>query len=205
MLKTLDEVRDSVVPSFAGVCATSSDFTALVNNATQRLMRRGDWPGTVVPIQVCAHMGCIVFPRYVGEVRKLNVCNQPLTIRNEWYSFLQFENPNFIEGNGIGYGTGSTYWSNGGSGGNGWLGARAWATGGVSTPVFQDIMGDGRFVRFYPRVQADIGKTVTVYGTDNNGQTLTHKLSDGTWQDGWVVTLNIPFGSTTDYLSLIHI
>ena len=191
MYLTLKEARESSLDSVAGSCPTSAAFTRLVNEASQRLLRRGDWAGTVVPIQVCAFGGCIVWPRYVGQVRKMNLCNGPVLMRNPWFEFLQFDNPVF-NANGAGF---QTPWAS--------YGAQAWTTGGVSTPVFQDVMGDGRLLRFYPEVLADVGKTVTVFGVDNNDQKLVHKLSDGTWQDGWVVTLASTYGVTADYVRRI--
>ncbi len=204
MYATLSEIRESSVAVPSGKCANSTEFTAIVNEACQRLMRRGDWANLVVPIQVCALNSCVVFPRYVGQVRKVNLCNQPTTMRNPWYNFLTYDNPRFYEGWGNGWATSSTYsaiyanapWLS-------WLGAQAYITGGVETPVFQGIMGDGRFLRFYPSVQADVGKIVTVFGVDNNDQELRHKLADGSWEPGWIVTLASPFGSTTDYVRRI--
>lgn len=206
MFKTLAEIKDSSVATVSGKCPTSPDFIRLVNEATERLMFRGDWAGLTVPIQVCSLGGCIVFPRYVGQVRKLNLCGQPVMGRNNWYNFLQYDNPRFPDGAvdryGYGFGLGnSTWWGNAPWGR--WCGIQAYYTGGIETPVFQDIMGDGRLLRFYPIAQADVGKTVTVFGVDNYGNTLRHKLSDGTWEDGWVVTLGDPYGSTADFVRRI--
>lgn len=199
MYATLAELRETSLRVVAGSCPSSDAFTQLLNEGVQRLMRRGDWYGTVVPIQVCSLGGCVVWPRYVAQVRKLNLCGMPVQQRNTWYSFLQFDNPQGGCGYGPnGFGMGGNWW--GGSPWGSWVGAPAYQTGGVETPVFQDIMGDGRYLRFYPIAQADIGKTVTVFGTDNNGNVLRHKLTDGTWEDGWVVTIANPYGSTADYV-----
>lgn len=199
MLLTLAEAKESSLDVVAGSCPDSATFLRLLNEATRRLMRRGDWYGTVVPIQVCTIGGCIVWPRYVDHIRKMNVCNRPVEMRNTWYTFLEFDGPSRC--NGYNWGAGGNWWGSASWGR--WMGQTAYAVGGVETPVFQDVMGDGRFIRFYPVAQADLGKTVTVFGVDNNNNTLRHKLSDGTWEDGWVVTLANPYGSTADYVRRI--
>lgn len=201
MLKTLLEAKQSrSLKTVAAKCPNSDEFVDLVNEASRRLLNRGDWYGTVVPIQVCVTNGCIVWPRYVGHVRKMNVCNQPVPMRNSWYTFLQYDNPRFYEGWLAGWGYGSY---DGGYSYPNWysgLGSQVFTTGGVETPVFQDIMGDGRLLRFYPQVQADVGKNVIVFGTDNNGQILRRKTGTDTWEDGWELTLAIPYVSTSDYV-----
>jgi hypothetical protein len=202
MLKTLKAARESSLSSISGACASSDAFLSLLNEAVERLLNRGDWSGTVVPIMTCVLQGCVVWPRYVGSVRRINVCNTPVSTQNVWTQFLQYESPN---------------WQDSGR----WWGSNAWGayagaaipTAGAGqgafmmdqtrSPVFQDIQGDGRLVRAYPQYQADIGKTIRIFGTDNNGQTLRTKQIDGTWRDGWVITLASPYGSTSDYVRKI--
>jgi hypothetical protein len=120
-------------------------------------------------------------------------------MRNNWYSFLQYDGPmdNYGWGN-----RSTTNWMGNQTWGS-WMGNQVWAVGGVETPVFQGIMGDGRYLRFYPELQIDVGKTVTVFGVDNGNQTLRHQLPDGTWEDGVVVTLGSPFGSTSTFIRRI--
>ncbi len=50
----------------------------------------------------------------------------------------------------------------------------------------------------------DKGKTVTIFGIDGNGQTLRHQdPATGNWMDGVIITLDIPFGSTSTYVQRI--
>lgn len=177
MLLTFNEVKNSRVIQVASACSSGDEFKSLVNSATRRLMRRGDWSGTVIPIQVCAYKGCVVFPRWVGQVRKINVCKYPTPINNFWYDF--FNKADW-----------KSQWRM-------WCGAECRMTATGRTPVFQDIMGDGRLVRAYPQVRADIGRTITIFGLDTNNQPLRTRSATGTWTDGITLTIAVPFVSTS--------
>lgn len=194
MLLTLKEVRESSLRNIAGSCPNSGVFTQLVNDATRRCMRRGDWPGTTVPIHVCVRQGCVVWPRYVGSVRRINVCKQPIQIKNQWYEFLQYQNSSWC---GAG-GSNAAWWGNNLFGS--WCGASVHMLFQGKSPVFQDMLGEGRFVRAYYTANSDINKTVRIFGTDNNGQILRTANADGTYSDGWSISLLNPFGSTSGYV-----
>lgn len=176
MFLTLAQAKAYSLNAISGSCNNSPAFLQLLNEGIQDLMRRGDIAGTVIPIHVCASRGCVVFNRYVGQVRRINLCRYPTPIKNFWTDYL---NPS------------DTMWQSN-------CGSSCRITAGGWTPVFQDIMGEDRLVRAFPSVQADVGKTVTIFGTDNNGQPLMHRESDGLWYDGWPITLAIPYGVTTD-------
>jgi hypothetical protein len=181
---TFGELKESRINQIAGNCVDSEQFKSLVNEATRLMLRRGDFPGAVVPIYTCIRRGCVVFPRYVGAVRKINFCRYPLTIQNNWYQFL-----NFNEHSGI--------WQT-------WRHGRDITTTGLtSTCLFQSIQGDGRYVRIYPAVRADVGSEVLLLGEDNNGQPLRTRNEDGTWSDGITVTVALPYGSTNVFVRRI--
>jgi len=190
MLATLLEARNSALRNVAGACNGSAEFLQLLNDATRRLMRRGDWAGTTIPIHVCSRAGCVVWPRYVGHVRKINVCRTPIIIKNNWWQFAWYDTNNP-----------SGWWN------NQCLGrpfGEVTATGSNSeTPIFQDIQGDNRTVRAYPLVQADVGREITIFGIDNDNQVLRTKQSDGTWRDGVIITTAMPFGSTDVFVRRI--
>src|SRR6266576_2340714 len=173
MLTLGDTQVDKGMLSVNSFCPTSDEFIDLINSATRRLARRGDWFETVVPIFVCVYQGCIVWPRYVGQVRKLNICNRPVSVNNLWYSFLTGLHGDIGAGNGwSGWGGVGGWDGRAGYGGwmSGWRGAQLGLNNLGTSPVLQDAMGDGRTVRSYTRCNADLGKTTTIFGTDNNGQ-----------------------------------
>ena len=176
---TLLECQQSTIPSIAGKCATSEEFTALINEATRKLMRRGDWVGTVVPIHICVQKGCLVLPRYVGSVRKINTCHARLPVGNLWYNFI--DNRDWNGGRWGGFGAGES-WDRA-CAGQGALAAQGQAC------CYSDIPGDGWFVRAYARCPQDYGKTITLFGVDNGNQPLRTDNGDGTWSDGITLTL----------------
>lgn len=185
MFATLLQAKQSDLKDIASACPNSSAFIKLVNKATRMLMNRGDWKGTVVPIHVCIKRGCVVWPRYVGSIRKMNYCaHHPMSVMGLWWSFLNYD----------------TYKS--------WChphspGFYSQAYG--FTPVMQDVMGTGRLIRAYADARKDIddAKTVTIYGLDDGQQPLHTRLPDGTWRDGVTITLAAPFGSTSTFVSRI--
>jgi hypothetical protein len=169
--------------SAADVSTVSPDsqaFSDITNDATRQLMRRGDWPGTVVPIHVCVQRGCVVWPRYVGEIRKMNMCRHGVEIHNMWFNFLPYNHRSRWEQN---------WWHD-------WIGGRTRAVASARSPVFQDIMGDGRTIRAYPSTPLDNNKTVRIFGVDNNGQQLMTTGAGG-WTNGITLTLKTPFVEST--------
>lgn len=144
-------------------------------------MRRGDWVGTVVPIYVCSYGGCIVFSRYVGEVRALKVCNRDVPVKNDYDAFHVF-GPDW-----------RNTWRS-------WCGGDVRMLGSNRSPVKQDVQGEGRLIRAYARCNADIGKTITIFGTDNNGQALFHFDELGNAVEGITLEFAKPFVSTNTYV-----
>ena len=186
-LLTFGDLKTGSLKKIAQSCADQDAFRILVNDSVRRLMRRGDWASTVLPIFVCIRQGCVVWPRYVGQVRRLNVCNRPIPVQNMWYEFLP--------------GTRND-WCVGGSNWN-WIGQRASITAKGRTSVFQDVQGDGRLIRVYARALADMNKVVKIFGTDNNGQPLATRNPDDTFTPGISITIGNPFGSSSVFVRSI--
>ena len=178
-LLTLGEVQNSRVIEIADATPTSKQFISLVNSATRQIMRRGNWYGTLQPMQGCVYDGCIVWPRRVAAVLALNIgCRGYSQPANRWYRFMDWSHADY---RGL---------------------HREWRNRGRSfvnvsdgnLPVFNPIpCGQLRYVRFYVTAASDVGKTIVIYGKDNNGQVLAGTRSDGTYQDGLVLTLTTPF------------
>jgi hypothetical protein len=187
MLLTLGEIRQSSIVDIAGACNTSDKFRSLVNEAVSRLLLRGDWPGSIVPIHVCVYNGCAVFPRYVGQIRKVNRCGESVPVKSIWYQFLDMNL--YHDKNRHGFAP--------------WVEHEVGLQQQARSPVFQDIQGDTCLVRAYPRNPLDVGKTVTIFGIDTYGQPLITKNADGTWADGVIITLAAPYGSTSAYVRRI--
>lgn len=178
---TLAQIQTPLFSQAAGNCTTSSpDFLDMVNEVVPRLMERGDWPGSILPIRVCVKAGCVTWPRYVGQVRKINHCRGNIAVKSVWYEFLEHDHSRS---------RGMYSWQ-------GWCGDERRMTAQLKVPVYNDIYGPNCTVQVYCQVPEDIGATVTIFGIDNNGQPLRTDNGDGTWSDGITITVAIPFGST---------
>lgn len=184
MFTTFGALKTSNLINVAGVSPDSEQFRGYVNEATSRLLNRGDWEGSVVGIQVCIRRGCVVFPRYVLGLREARVCKAFVPVRNIYYSFVPKQSY---------YGCGYNNWDQ--------CEQNMLAYGEV--PTYASIAGEGRKVRAYPRCIQDFGKTLTVFGVDNNGQPLMHRDENGDWRDGIVLTLKNPYAESLEYVRRI--
>lgn len=196
MFKTLAEIRESNVANIAGVVASSDQFTAYVNEATERLLDRGDWWQTVAAIHLCVKRGCVVLPRYVASIREMKSCGGKVDVQNEWYDFQEtssYYSNTYYQGYGAGF---SGYWD------GAWCQANMVSKGVV--PTHNTIMGAGRKVRAYAQTNADYGKSVTIFGLDNNQRPLQHRDPEtGLWLDGIKLNLRNPYAETEGYVSTI--
>lgn len=183
MLQTLGTVKSSRIPEIAQSATSSDDFVSLVNEATELLLNRGDWTGTVVPIYICIRRGCVTMPRYVRQVRELNICSHSIPINNVWYQFVSRD---FYHSCSHGSIRLTTHCGGGLKGMN--------AIGYYST--YNDLPTNC-YIRAYPSAAVDFtsgsAKTLTIFGFDSNGIRLQTKNNDGTYSDGIVLTLASPY------------
>ena len=190
MLLTFKQVKDSRIIQVAAACSNSDDFRSLVNEATEMLLVRGDFVGTVIPVYLCVRDGCITMPRYCRQIRQLNICGKHIQINSLWYQFVDSEfYKSWCGSNGTWNGSGRAFdW--GASWGHNGLNAVGYYSTYSNVPL-------PSYIRAYAQVLEDVGKTVTIFGEDENGQPLRTNNGDGTWSDGVVITLAMPWGQTT--------
>lgn len=187
-LPTFQQAMDSnELVNASGVCGNSPEFAEMVNNATDRLMYRGDWPGTRLPIQLNVTKGLVTFPRQVGTVRYLNVAKRYVEVANGLYNFLpwSWNQRNCCDFFGgwwdhvtpilTQYGTSCTF-----------------AQPPTSTCVLQ-ISG----------IPDDTGAILQFFGSDPSGNALRTDNGDGTFSDGIKLTLNQPFTIGTDLVQFV--
>lgn len=181
MLNTLQNIQNSRVVQVANAAPTSTEFLSLVNEAVDCLMRRGNWWGSTAPMQGCVYDGCVVWPRYVASVLALNARCRHNSVVNHWYQFMDWSkewHQNLYEDFRR-------------------RGRRSVAINDGTLPVFNPIpCGSQRYIRFYCDSQADAGKSIVIYGKDANDQVLWGARSDGTVQQGWQLTLAVPYVQT---------
>lgn len=182
---TVADAKGSYLKSIAGVCTNSQQFLDWLNEATERLMDAGNWWGTEQLAQFCLYNQCITWPRYVGTVVGVRKCGENVEIRNHWYniigpargccgSFTNFECVDVLKD--------------------------------VNTsPLFNDITGGnaGKLIRVYAQKRNDLGKVITIFGEDANGQPLQYKDSNNNWQMGLRIILAAPYATTTVYVRRI--
>lgn len=183
---TLLDISTPRFQTATGYCPGSPEFLEVVNDAVQELIRRGDWSETLLPIRVCVKNGCVTWPRYVGAVRKMNGCRHSVNMRNVWYEFLDYHMNHRHHHE----------WE-------GWCGEEENAEMQYKAPTYNDIYGLNCTVRLYVDLQADVGATVTIFGTDNNNQPLQTDNGDGTFSPGVIITAAMPYGSTSTFVSKI--
>jgi hypothetical protein len=185
VLTLLDVQNDSEMAQVAGNCTTSAAFLGKLGAGIRRLMRRGDFYGTLQTIFVCAARGCVVWPRYVDTVRRINVCKHPIEVKNLWWKFMLNARNHYIQSDDC-----SNQFPQ-------FCGAQCRMTGESATVMYQDIpAADTYQVRAYIDAFADVGKTLTLFGTDTNGQSLKTFNNDGTVSDGITLTFASPFVAT---------
>ncbi len=181
-LLTFGQFKSGPAKYIAGACPGSPEFADLTNQATRELLRRGNWFGSVQPMEGCVTDGCITWLRPVAAPLAINICNRPTELTNRWGQFLPW-NPEHVA-------TACNYYLHG-RGGN--LTAEMDGT----TPVFNPIACNaGMYLQFFIDNASDVDKTITVFGIDSNGQVIRSQRADGTWQDGVQLVLAIPYVQT---------
>lgn len=177
---TLSSIQGGSFQTASGYCTTSQDYKDLVNLLIPRLLNRGDWAGTLLPIRACVSRGCVTWPRYVNQIRKVNTCRQSVTMRNVFYEFLEHSGctANYLQ----------------------WCHGQRNMSDQFRAPFYNDIFGSTSKIRVYPMVPQDSGVTVTFFGNDIYGQPLRTDNGDGTWSDGVIVTAGTTYGETVQYI-----
>ena len=90
MKLTLGQVKQSRIPDFLGFDPQDTRLVQIVNEAHQRLMMQGLFWGTYQTYQICVSSeGCLTWPRQVASIEALAVNDQPITLRNNWFEYLQ--------------------------------------------------------------------------------------------------------------------
>lgn len=170
MKATLGDARNQIDTSVLGIQACSPAFVQLLNEATQRLLMGPErWWDVNHKMVITASNGCITWPRQIAAIESIAVCRTPITIRNEWFEFLESgygircekpcENQMFDRGTAV---------------------------------TFRAIR-NGYQIKLYSAVTEDDTKTVGFLGYDCNGKWVRTETSPGVFIDGeW---LNIPLNN----------
>jgi len=157
----LYDCRASRLPGVVGSCQSDIQTVAgYVNTAQRRLLlakEAGDegWWGTwaEVAFAVDPTTPVITLPREIARLEKINICNCPVPIHNQFYEYLQF--------------------------GNGRMPKRLTNCPGLinvysrnNTVTFRDITNAPQFIRVVITDALDVGKRVFLGGLDNNNNPI---------------------------------
>ena len=85
---TLGEFKALRANQVVGVCTDKPAFLELTNEATERLMVRGGFWGTIAKLKTCVRCNSLVWPRAVDHVLAVNVCGVPVVNSGYWWQFL---------------------------------------------------------------------------------------------------------------------
>lgn len=182
----LKDVLESRLPSSVGLCPSDvGPVSAVVNAAQERLLtcrEAGDtgwWGGyPEIALTVTQAAPYITLPRGSARLIKLDVCDRPVRLQNQFYEYLTFGSGRWPKNN-------CSTWNICGAGPE--MGFRR-----NMVPTFVDIATPNQGLRIYPGSPADVNLTVIVGGTDANGQTI-YCLRNGVQIRGTYASLLLPF------------
>lgn len=206
--KTLEDAQNDL--SLQQVCGCGSktpQFTALINEVGESLANRGSWFDLEQRINFCL-TGCdIVWPDFVGTVLGIRYCGGMALMQNQWYSFVNNDYGNqwgsaYSGGIGAGYSGGDGYGSSGYGYGTS-AGRRCVVEDNGTRPCYNEITGTtGKLIQYSVVLAADIGKTITLFGTKYGGQPL-QEFTPPTWQNGVTLTAAKPYVQSLDLVTQI--
>ena len=179
MKLTLADIK-TPISKVLSMAATDSRVVDYINEAQERLLHKGKWPGTFARFQITSSDGSISWPRQLETIERVAVDSVPGAVRNSWYEFLE-SGPGLLESTDD-------------------VGVQLIDRG--ESPVFSDITdtGGAKKLRLYTTVTADAAKIVLVQGYNQNSEWIrTQDSGTGTWYDGERLTL------TTTYVESVNL
>ena len=174
MPTTLKNAKDFGINTFVGLTTCDCRFTAMVNEAQQRLLNCGRWWGAYKRIRICVNDGCIVWPREVSAIDAISICQETLPIRNAWYEFLSDVMPPATGDCGC---------------------DRMSLLDRDTVPIPANLSTTGSFIAVYPSTASDVGKHILFQGYDQNG-VFVRSSGTGVWIDGESLLISSPFNQT---------
>ena len=182
-----DARSSNEIQTAVGSCNNQDEFKQRVNDGTRRLMYRGDWPGTQLPIHLTVRRGIVTLPRLVGSVRYINITRKYLPVWNGLWTFLPHS-----------WGTtlGCCLTDN-------WLDPYAPSITAYGSSATFDQPPTSSCVLQISGIPDDTGAVVQFFGTDPQGNALRTDNGDGTFSDGISLTLNQPFTVGTQLVQTV--
>lgn len=158
-----DIYADSV--EVLGRCSQAQIFNRLTE-AIALLANKGDWDPLIGYVDICSGTDyrTITLPKDIDTPLAVNIDGRPMFFRNKWFEF-------HLNGAGSMQETGWT-WDDVGQ-----------------VPIFQDILQPSTLVAI-AQLQNDLGTVIQIFGYDQLGRWIRTQNPDGTWIDGYNLTVN---------------
>lgn len=174
MRLTLGQAKTAIAP----VISQATNATKLlnyINRACRELLEEGKWVGSQARYQVRVYENSITWPRQLETITALSACNAPVSLRNQWFEFLEYglwqQNENSVA-SGVAFDRQDAF-------------------------SFDDVSGQNKKLKFYCDVPEATGARIFVQYLDENGNAV--RTNDGVegWQDGEFLTLSSSAPSVT--------
>lgn len=154
-----------------GTC-TDAQVYSRINESIEELANLGNWDPMVMFMDICTQ-GCeITLPDDVEVPLAINVGGSPANFRNKWFEF-------HLNGPGSECCAGTCTYS--------------WMDKG-SFPTFRDPIQPSQ-IAAYPELDEGSGKSIRVYGYDQNDKWIMEADEFGVLQDGFLVPVLFGIGS----------
>ena len=193
---TLSTFRAQWPSEAMGICQADPTVAAYCNDATERLLMdqmapdEGWWGGWVtlnLTATISNGTAYVVTPREIARLIVMDVCKQPVRIRNGFYEYMQF-GAGLKPSTCCGASCGDTF--------------QAYERDTVVT--FTDLLATAQTIRVYPSDVRDTGLRVLLQGKDANGQViLTTDPGTGLGAPGEYLVLAFPFVDSVNTFSTI--
>lgn len=182
----LYDCRNSRLPGLIGACVRDQTVADYVNAAQRRLLMCkeacdegwwGTWAEVVFNVSRCQPY--ITLPREIARIEWLNLCDQPITVQNQFYEYLDFGNGRMPKVNRRcgGIGVTDAYTRN-------------------NAVTFTDLYNAPQYITAYITDERDIGKRSLIGGLDSAGNIVSS--TDVVEQvQGEFLTFNLPSVTTT--------
>ena len=182
MKLTLADIKRPI-SKVLSMASTDSRVVDYINEAQERLLYKGKWPGTYARYRVTTDAGMITWPRQLETIEAVAIDDVPGVVRNRWFEFLE-SGPGILESTDK-------------------IGLQLIDQDVAAS--FSDITGTGKKLRLYTdslTASVDTGVKVLLQGYNDDGKWI--RTQDGSnYVDGEYVTLTASYVETTNNFSAL--
>lgn len=143
---------------FLNLDSSDPRWLLVLNEAIERLMNMGLWCGTYQRYRFCTSEACLTWPRQFQTIEVVDVCGAPITVRNQWFEFLD-QGPGLWQGGLNCSGTSPLRCP-----------SYNYLDRGRGYVMFDDTRAAASRIRLTTQFAADAGKVVNIRGYDSDGR-----------------------------------